>query len=88
MSPQPKPEIQTETHASRTIQERCLPTFLVRREADGECAKACDFNFGRCLMEWRHPAGSMPWDPRCRDGDVYGFVRMANGAVFARETVQ
>jgi hypothetical protein len=82
------PESQTETQTSRTIHERCLPTFLVRREADGECSKGCDFNFGRCLMDWRHPAGTLPWDPRCQDGDVYGFVRLADGAVFAREMVQ
>jgi len=82
------PETQTDPTPSITIHERCLPTFLVRRDSDGSCATACDFNFGRCLMQWRHPAGTLPWDPRCKDGDVYGFVRLADGALLAREIVQ
>lgn len=50
------------------------PVFFVRRAADGDCASECDFNIGRCLMGWRHPGGTVPWDPRCRDGDSYAFV--------------
>ena len=84
----PTPERQPDTQVSRTLHERCLPTFLVRRDPDGACAPECDFNLGKCLMQWRHPAGTVPWDPRCKDGDVYGFVRMAEGVGFVRETVQ
>jgi hypothetical protein len=50
------------------------PVFIVRRAGDGGCADGCDFNIGRCLMGWRHPAGTVPWDPRCRDGDAYAFT--------------
>jgi len=52
------------------------PLFLVRRESNGDCADGCDFNLGRCLMGWRHPGGNVPWDPRCREGDAYAFMRV------------
>jgi hypothetical protein len=68
-----------ETVSSPTVHERCLPTFLVRRDPDGSCADACAFNQGRCLAGWRHPTGTVPWDSRCQDGDVYAFVRVAQG---------
>jgi len=76
-----------ETLPPKTIHERCLPTFLVRRAADGTCAPECDFNQGRCLVGWRHPGGSVPWDPRCKDGDVYSFVRVAEGRGWAGAVV-
>jgi hypothetical protein len=55
------------------------PVFFVRRHVDGECAAECDFNRGRCLMNWRHPGGTVPWDPSCRDGDAYRMVRVGVG---------
>jgi|GEM_PF-2262972 hypothetical protein len=65
--------------------ERRIPSFLVRRDPDGACAPDCGFNFGRCLVGWRHPAGTVPWDPRCRNGDVYGLVRVSEGVEWPAE---
>lgn len=60
-----------------------VPVFAVRRQADGDCDPECDFNVGRCLMAWRHPAGTVPWDQRCGDGDTYVFARVAEGTLHA-----
>jgi hypothetical protein len=67
------------TDSSHSTRNGHDPVFIVRREAGGDCAPACDFNLGRCLMGWRHPGGTVAWDPRCRDGDAYAFALVAAG---------